>query len=1088
MRLNSFISDCILPKVMTVVWQHIHCNHANDVGADGSLVNYVIANYSCRLIDSQFEILFKTSCTPVFSAQHIFSYLFTHGNSQNHEDILIFCTLSTFFGSFVSLTDSIMDYLRDRQYTSVWNAVNAKNYKQAIKLIEKKLAKCPDDYLEALKIYVRGKSNLVSENLKILVQIEELACREPCLSNPDAIDLYDETITGILPDSLETWAKTIGELRWKSVKLSSKNEKLCLDALEACLSKNDLDHARKIVNVMEKNFQKNRNYIFWNVTIMVLFSLSDNYPDDEKKLWRNLAIAQINKLAASTKLSTGPGLYPAKSIQTPQEILLLHRILQLSETPEKSIEYLEDPYLGPESLAAKGNWELWRLRLKWLSRSKKWSLLFETSMSLLKRARTKDTTGNFSEAQYCDWIVWSSLLLSVVESNEQNYCNRARSEIIAHLNPDLGFDKSWKRNASLAYVKFQFENSVSFSDDSENSLCGSFSIKTIALLKYLYEYGHTSMAFIDLRPYFESLTTTEGTKLCNILAQKSKFIDHCNEREQNNELTPILEKLSSIDLSSSAEMTRAVNNLKLRYLSYCCVHEQKPYDSSSRDDDPLLNLVREAMKLYKTAIGSSEHVTGNLLVTDRHPVDDMAVLASMCLIKLGLRSENNKSDFLKSSKCSRIIQATVLLEYAWTYSRHNFQISLLLIRFYTFLGCGSLALRAYRRLGLKQIQLDTLSYTLVDRISTFHPHPYDQLIDGMTAKNSPVDHLTKQHKLYQKITGQISSNIWLSFQHGSYDSIFAMKGVSERLSRSLSAATCVIESRRITRLLVPSNDVNALPKKYVEMPLSGTFNLLDNNDYFTFPSFESNQGPNFTELCNFFPPPSLNRIRSSIFWEQMQYILSLRYESNGTKHMLGRKWLERYSNQVHTNTLDTTGMTSDEAVAHEICQLVALIAYLSCETPNLSKDEYEKSLHTYNTKLIEAFEKQRSLVAQLEFVIPASQSTLHTLYMAYEVGKLMITFNTYVESFESSANETQLEINKKFMHSVSYLIDDVVSAAQSIKAGLQKGGWLDQVLGNIDDELKTLVTEDFMEEWAGLVVESWRECASGLDYLVVPSI
>ncbi|RKF51363.1 N-terminal acetyltransferase B complex subunit arm1 [Golovinomyces cichoracearum] len=985
-------------------------------------------------------------------------------------------------------TDTVMDYLRDRQYTSVWNAVNAKNYKHAIKLIEKKLAKCPDDYLEALKIYVHGKSIHLSENLKILVHIEELACREPFLSNPDAIDLYDETITEILPDSLETWAKTIGELRWKSVKLSSKNEKLCLDALKACLSKDDLDHARKIVNVMEKNFQKNRNYIFWNVTIMALFSLSDNYPDNEKKLWRSLTVAQIDKLAASTKLSTGPGLYPAKSIQTPQEILLLHRILQLSGSLEKSIEYLEDPFLGPESPAAKGNWELWRLNLMSLSRSEKWSLLFETSMSLLKRARTKDATGNFSEAQFCDWIVWSSLLLSVFLSNEHNYCNRARAEIIAHLNPDLEIDKSWKRNASLAYIKFQFESSVSFSDDSENSLCGSFSIKTIALLKYLYEYGHTSMAFNDLRPYFESLTTTEATKLCNILAQKSNFIDNCYEREQNNELTPILEKLSLVDLSSSAEMTRAVNNLKLRYLSFCCVHEQNSYDSSSREDDPLLKLAREAIKLYKTAIGASENVTGKLLATDRHPIDDMAVLASMCLIKLGLRNEDNKSNFLKSSKCSRIIQATVLLEYAWTYSKHNFEISLLLIRFYSLLGCGSLALRAYRRLGLKQIQLDTLSYTLLDRISTFHPHPYDQLIDGITAKNSPVDYLTKQHKLYQKITGQISSNIWLSFQHGSYGSIFEMRKVSERLSSSLSAATCVIEGRRITRLIVPSNNVNALPKKYVEIPLCGTFNLQDNNDYFTFPSFESTQGPDFFELCNFFPPPSLDRTRSSILWEQIQYILSLRYDSNGTEHMLGRKWLERYSNQVHTNTLDTDNMTSDEAVAHEICQLLALIAYLSCETPSSSKDEYEKSLHKYNTKLIEALEKQRSLVAQLEFVIPASQSTLHTLYTAYEVGKILITFNTYIESYESSANESQLEINKKIMHSVSSLIDDVIRAAKSIKTGLQKGGWIDRVLDKIDDELKTLVTEDFMEEWAGLVVESWRECASGLDYLVVPSI
>ncbi|TQS36684.1 hypothetical protein Golomagni_02856 [Golovinomyces magnicellulatus] len=1001
------------------------------------------------------------------------------------------------------LANSIMDYLRDRQYTTVWNAVKAKNYKQAIKLIEKKLAKCPDDYLEALKIYVRGKSNLVSENIKILIQIEELACREPFLSNPDAIDLYDETMTEISYDSPEAWAKTIGELRWKSVKLSSKNEKLCLDALEACLSKNDLDHARQIVNVMEKNFQKNRSYIFWNVTIMVLFSLSENYPDNEKKLWRSLAIAQINKLAASTKLSTGPGLFPAKSIQTPQEILLLHRILSLSETPEKSIEYLEDPHLGPESPAAKGNWEIWRLSLKWLSRSKKWPQLFETSMSLLKRARTRDKTGKFPEAQFCDWIVWSSLLLSVVETNEHkiSFYKRARAEIIAHLNPGLGIDKSWKRNASLAYVKFHFECSIPFSNDTENSFRGSISIKTIAFLKYLYEYGHTSMAFIDLRPYFESLTTTESSNLCNILAQNSNFVDHCFEGEQSNELRPILKKLSSIDvssvqafqdlyahtrskLSSSAEMTRAVNNLKLRYLSSCRIHEQKSCDSLSHEDTLLLKLAGESMMLYKTAIGTSEHVTGKLLATDRHPIDDMAILASMCFIKLGLGNENNKDNFLESNKCLRIIQATALLEYAWTYSKHNFQISLLLIRFYSFLGCGSLALRAYRRLALKQIQLDTLSYTLLDRISTFHPHPYDQLIDGMTAKNSPIDYLTKQDRLYQKITGQISSNIWLSFQHGSYNSIFEMREVSERLSRGLSAATCVIESRRISRLLVPSNDVIALPQKYVEIPLSSTLNLMDNNDYLTFPSFENSQGPTFIELCNFFPPPSFNRTRSSILCEQIHYILSLRYDSRDTEHMLGRKWLECYANKVDTNRLDMAGMTQDEAIVHEICQSLALIAHLSCEKPSSSKDEYEKSLHTYNTNLIEALEKQRSLVGGLEFSVPASQSTLHTLYTAYDVGKIIITFNSYVESYGSSANESQLEINKKIMQSVSSLISDVVNVAQSIKTGLQEGGWIDQVLDKIDDEMKTLVNEDFLEEWAGLVVESWRESASGLGYLV----
>lgn len=41
-----------------------------------------------------------------------------------------------------------MDNLQDRQDVPIWNAVEAKNYKQALKLVDKRLAKKPTDYLE----------------------------------------------------------------------------------------------------------------------------------------------------------------------------------------------------------------------------------------------------------------------------------------------------------------------------------------------------------------------------------------------------------------------------------------------------------------------------------------------------------------------------------------------------------------------------------------------------------------------------------------------------------------------------------------------------------------------------------------------------------------------------------------------------------------------------------------------------------------------------------------------------------------------------------------------------------------------------
>lgn len=41
-----------------------------------------------------------------------------------------------------------MDQLQDRADVPIWNAIEARNYKQALKLVDKRLSKKPTDYLE----------------------------------------------------------------------------------------------------------------------------------------------------------------------------------------------------------------------------------------------------------------------------------------------------------------------------------------------------------------------------------------------------------------------------------------------------------------------------------------------------------------------------------------------------------------------------------------------------------------------------------------------------------------------------------------------------------------------------------------------------------------------------------------------------------------------------------------------------------------------------------------------------------------------------------------------------------------------------
>lgn len=120
-----------------------------------------------------------------------------------------------------------------------------------------------------------------------------------------------------------------------------------------------------------------------------------------------------------------------------------------------------------------------------------------------------------------------------------------RAELEAHLAPDSGIEKSYRRNASLAYVKFHFDSSVPFSKKAQNTLKESLSAELTSLLKYLLDYGGMSTAYADIRPFVEALEPTERIKFSNILYGKVNDMELDNDKE----LVPIFKRLLSKDVS-----------------------------------------------------------------------------------------------------------------------------------------------------------------------------------------------------------------------------------------------------------------------------------------------------------------------------------------------------------------------------------------------------------------------------------------------------------------------------------------------------------------------------------------------------------
>jgi N-terminal acetyltransferase B complex non-catalytic subunit len=135
-------------------------------------------------------------------------------------------------------------------------------------------------------------------------------------------------------------------------------------------------------------------------------------------------------------------------------------------------------------------------------------------------------------------------------------------------------------------------------------------------------------------------------------------------------------------------------------------------------------------------------------------------------------------------------------------------------------------------------------------------------------------------------------------------------------------------------------------------------------------------------------------------------------------------------------------------------------------------------------------EQHLSFVKEDQNTTPALWNTLHTLYTAYDLASTITKATKFLSQKDVKAHKSQIEQNKALGESAKQVMQAVVDKSKGIKNGLDESGWIDQVLESMEvgasgEQVRSLVGENFLEEWAGSVVESWRESVTGLGLLKV---
>jgi len=113
------------------------------------------------------------------------------------------------------------------------------------------------------------------------------------------------------------------------------------------------------------------------------------------------------------------------------------------------------------------------------------------------------------------------------------------TEIAAHLDPTSGIDKTWRRNASLAWLEFTFKSSSTpFATESSGSDVEKYP-RVAAIVKYLQEFGDATTAFSDLRPYVELSQKEERNKLLDILRNGIQFGKKAKKDDLDSQFTAL---------------------------------------------------------------------------------------------------------------------------------------------------------------------------------------------------------------------------------------------------------------------------------------------------------------------------------------------------------------------------------------------------------------------------------------------------------------------------------------------------------------------------------------------------------------------
>ena len=367
----------------------------------------------------------------------------------------------------------------------------------------------------------------------------------------------------------------------------------------------------------------------------------------------------------------------SKALQTSRDLQFLIYIFKSQNQKEAALSVLKDEArTGSTSAIAAASWDLMTEKVTLLENCKKWEELWSTCRALLLDAQM-DLVGDDGPPTYSfgkigdDYRIWRGMVIAAANIGTEEVRSQTL-DILANLTI-LG-----TRSRLLARLEFDLHPS-NHSDEKSQILS--------TLLEYHSE-DHTSPSSFRNLTYFMPR-----------ISPKDKLLLMEDARKRAGEASRSVK--AETEISTINWIRSEIHSLKLDY------HLKHSKKGPVLDISEFESFVARCISTH----GSSLTVDRDLPVTVRRCGDDAAILAAMACVRLHNTGRNHA-----------LLQCIVILENLLTHSPHNYDAIVLLTRVYIRLGAVSKAFELYERLDVKNIQTQTLSWMILSRISTIHPH------------------------------------------------------------------------------------------------------------------------------------------------------------------------------------------------------------------------------------------------------------------------------------------------------------------------------------------------------------------------------